>query len=70
MVCHWVQHVLEHIGVHHGVDTEGEGAVGAGSDLLNLVVPGLLVYQYVVVDGPLVEQLPASPGLPARPSKC
>ena len=64
MVCHCVQRFLEHVSEHLGVYAVGEGAVGAGSDQLNLVVPGLLVHQYVVVYGPHVEQPPASYGLP------
>ena len=42
MVCHCVQCVLEHVGMHRGVDAVGEGAVDAGSDQLNMVVPGPL----------------------------
>ena len=44
MLYHLVGCVLEHVGVHRGMDAVGKGAVGAGSDQLNLVVPGLLFH--------------------------
>ena len=40
MLCHCVERVIEHVGMHCGLDAEGEGAVSAGPDLLDLVVPG------------------------------
>ena len=52
--------------MHCGMDAVGEEAVGAGSDQLNLVVPGPLIHKYIVMDSSHVDYLPGCPGLPAR----
>ena len=55
MLCHCVDRVLEHVSMHCGVDAVGEGAVSAGPDLLDLVVPGPLIHKYIVMDSSHVE---------------
>ena len=39
MLFHSVDRVLEHVGMHRGVDAVGKGAVVVRPDLLDLVVP-------------------------------
>ena len=64
MLFHSVDCVLEHVGMHRGVNAVGEGDVGDGPDLVDLVVPQPFIHKDIVMNSSHSEQLPGCTGLP------